>query len=76
MIAEVLCATIIALGFPRAEASCEYLEYVVEASDQHSVDPALMIALIRVESRWKVNAVSRSKACGLTQVLAKYSKYT
>tara|TARA_R100000008_G_scaffold86455_1_gene79666 strand:+ start:485 stop:988 length:504 start_codon:yes stop_codon:yes gene_type:complete len=76
MIAEVLCITLISLGFPRAEASCQYMEYVVEASNQHSVDPALLSALIRVESRWKPDAVSYAGACGLTQVLAKYSDYT
>jgi len=76
MVAEVLCAAFIALGFPRVDVACEHAQTVVEASEKYELSPALLAALIRVESRWKVDAVSVSKACGLTQVLARYSKYT
>jgi len=75
MIAEILCATLIILGYPRAETSCQYLDTVIDASEENNIDPTILVALIRVESRWNPKVVSRSKACGLTQVLAKYSKY-
>ena len=38
------------------------------------MDPEVVVALIHQESRWKVGAVSRAGACGLTQVLPKYAK--
>jgi len=76
MIAQVLCAAVMALSFPRAEVACKHMETLLEASEKYDLEPSLMIAMIRVESNWKVNAISRSRACGLTQVLVKYSKYS
>ena len=76
MVAEILCATLIALGFPRVDVACMHVPTVIEASEKYELDPILLVSLIRVESRWKATAVSRSKACGLTQVLARYSDYT
>jgi len=76
MIAQALCAAVIALSFPRAEVACKYMETLVTASEKYNLEPSLMIAMIRVESNWKASAVSHSRACGLTQVLAKYSKYS
>lgn len=48
-------------------------EYVVELSKKHNFDPMLIFALIYVESGWKKTAVSSAGACGLTQVLPKYT---
>jgi len=76
MIAQLLCATVVALSFPRADVACKYMPTLVEASEKYNLEPSLMIAMIRVESNWKTTAVSRSRACGLTQVLVKYSKYS
>jgi soluble lytic murein transglycosylase-like protein len=76
MIAEILCAAVVAISFPRADIACAHIPTVIEASEKYELDPALVVSLIRVESRWKATAVSRSKACGLTQVLAKYSDYS
>jgi soluble lytic murein transglycosylase-like protein len=76
MIAQALCAAVIALSFPRAEVACKYMETLVTASEKYNLEPSLMIAMIRVESNWKTTAISRSRACGLTQVLVKYSKYS
>tara|TARA_Y100000114_G_scaffold157288_1_gene188935 strand:- start:25135 stop:25659 length:525 start_codon:yes stop_codon:yes gene_type:complete len=48
-------------------------EYVVELSKKHNFDPMLIFALIYVESGWKKTVVSSAGACGLTQVLPKYT---
>ena len=73
---ELLCAAYVSLLLPNADIACENMETIVEASEQHAVDPAVMVSLIYVESRWKPTAVSSAGACGLTQVLPKYSAGT
>tara|TARA_Y100000034_G_C6887059_1_gene407411 strand:+ start:1131 stop:1577 length:447 start_codon:yes stop_codon:yes gene_type:complete len=49
------------------------MDTVVESAEEYNIDPAVMVSLIFVESRWKPDAVSRDGACGLTQVLPRYS---
>ncbi len=51
----------------------EYAPTIVEAAEYHEIDPFILAALIYEESRWTPDAVSRSNACGLTQVLPQYS---
>ena len=72
-LAELLCSAYVALALPNADIACENMDVVVEASEQHNVDPAVLNSLIFVESRWTPSAVSRDGACGLTQVLPRYS---
>tara|TARA_R110002110_G_C13304532_1_gene704671 strand:+ start:44 stop:568 length:525 start_codon:yes stop_codon:yes gene_type:complete len=72
-LAELLCAAYVSLALPNADIACENMETVVDAAYEYDVDPSVMVALIYVESRWTPNVRSRSNACGLTQVLPKYS---
>ena len=48
-------------------------EYVVSLSKEYNFDPMLIFALIYVESGWKKTSVSSAGACGLTQVMPKYT---
>jgi soluble lytic murein transglycosylase-like protein len=72
--AEVLCIAVMSMGFPRAELACQHMNYITEAADKYDISPELLIAVIHVESRWNPNVVSKSNACGLTQVLPQYTK--
>ena len=72
-LAELLCAAYVALALPNADTACENMETIVDAAYEYDVDPSIMVALIYVESRWTPRARSRSNACGLTQILPKYS---
>ncbi len=72
-LAELLCAAYVSLLLPNADVACENMETVVDVAYEHDVDPTVMVSLIFVESRWTPKARSRSNACGLTQVLPKYS---
>tara|TARA_R100000008_G_C3544377_1_gene146690 strand:+ start:401 stop:853 length:453 start_codon:yes stop_codon:yes gene_type:complete len=74
--AQELCAAVVYSSFPRADVACKYMNTVIEASEKYNLEPSLLVAMIRVESNWKTTAVSHAKACGLTQVLAKYSPYS
>ena len=73
MIVEALCAAVLGLGMHNADNACKHMETVVQASDRHKVDPALMVALIYIESRWTDDAKSHAGACGLTQVIPKWT---
>lgn len=73
-LAELLCAAYISFGYPNAELMCKSADTVIEASYEHKVPATIMTALIFYESRWKPTAISKSKACGLTQVLPKYTR--
>jgi len=72
--AEILCLALFNIGMPNANYACDHMEYLVDETTQHGVSSETMIALIHYESRWTPTAVSRSNACGLTQVLPKYTK--
>jgi len=71
--ANLICAAYVSLMLPNADIACEHMEIVIEASDQNYIDPTVLISLIYVESRWTPTATSKSNACGLTQVLPRYS---
>ena len=77
--AKVLCVTIIAssgvFGIGGKDRACKHSRQVVEASSKYKLDPYLLTALIQIESNWKSHVVSPAGACGLTQVVHKYSKY-
>ena len=77
--AKVLCAAIIAssgvFGIGGKDRACKHSRQVIEASSKYKLDPYLLTALIQVESNWKSHVVSPAGACGLTQVVHKYSKY-
>tara|TARA_R110002110_G_scaffold198566_2_gene408907 strand:+ start:728 stop:1279 length:552 start_codon:yes stop_codon:yes gene_type:complete len=73
-VAEILCYVLISIGMPRAEFACTHMETLVEAAEENELRPELLIAMIYVESNWNHRVVSRANACGLTQVLPKYTK--
>ena len=52
----------------------EYAAYIKQASEEHGVDKALLLATIKVESRFNRKAVSPDGAKGLTQVIPKYHR--
>ena len=53
--------------------ACSLLPNIMSHSYLNDVDPTLLTALIIVESRFKPKAVSKSNACGLTQVIPKWT---
>ena len=58
----------------RKKLVCKLESTVQNASKANNIDPDLLAALIYVESGWNKNAVSKAGACGLTQVIPKYTK--
>ena len=74
MTSAALCAAFISLSLPHAELACTHMEDVVTHSKKNNIKPEILLALIHEESRWIPTAVSSANACGLTQVLPKYTK--
>ena len=74
MTAEILCSVILSLGWANPDTACDNMQTVVEESEKNNLDPSLVVGLIYVESMFSYKAVSRSNACGLTQVLPQYTK--
>ena len=70
---ELICAAVISIGMPRADIACQHMEQVVQVSQENDIRPEVLVALIHVESRWKNTAISRANACGLTQVIPRYT---
>ena len=65
----------------RKSLGCKIAPHLIEQSNKNGLDPTLMMGLISVESNWNKDVVSKANACGLTQVIPKYTgkitrKYT
>jgi len=48
---------------------------IEEAGRKHGVDPRLVAAVARRESAWNANAVSRTGACGLMQLMPQTARF-
>lgn len=77
IIVSVLCTVFADPSFhlsdKRQEGICEILPHVIKESHKNNLDPFLLMGLITVESNWKPDAESSAPACGLTQVMPKYT---
>jgi len=72
--AELLCVAILNLGMPNAGFACEQMEHVVNAAEDLNFEPEMLVAMIHYESRWTPRAISRGGACGLTQVIPRWTR--
>ena len=75
---ELLCAAVIALNVgggrtPETSLACKQMPLVVHAAQENNIDPTVMLALIHHESSWVPTARSHANACGLTQILPRYT---
>ena len=52
---------------------CKYEHLIQKHSEENNLNPALLASIIYVESGFWPRVVSRANACGLTQVIPKYT---
>jgi soluble lytic murein transglycosylase-like protein len=57
----------------KLELACYHATTIVQKSLETSLNPATAAALITVESSWRPHVVSSAGACGLTQVVPKWT---
>ena len=53
--------------------ACQHMKTLVNAAHENNVEPETLLSLIHHESRWKPDAVSHAGACGLTQIMPKWT---
>lgn len=58
------------------QTACSQAEHLIQSSEKNDISPFILASLIWHESRWEHTAVSNKNACGLTQILPKYSDYS
>ena len=73
-LAELLCGAVVALNMPHSDTACKHMDTVVSSAHENKIKPEVLVAMIHEESRWKPRAVSSSGACGLTQIMPKYTQ--
>ena len=52
---------------------CKYENLIIKEANRNNVEPELLAALIYVESSFRPRVVSSANACGLTQVIPKWT---
>lgn len=70
---KVICLSLKLLSVPNHNFACKYIPLIIKESKKNKIDPITFISLIHVESRWNPRVKSKAGACGLTQVIPRYS---
>ena len=70
----LICMTVFSIDMRNADIICDNAHIIEEMSKTYDLDPSLIIAVGRIESAWTPKARSPANACGVMQVLPKYSK--
>lgn len=70
-----LCLSVSIFGMSdyRNKKACQYMPDIVSAAEKNNIDPNILVSLIFVESSFLKKVVSHAGACGLTQVIPKYT---
>ena len=71
-----LSATSMRMSKTGVKTACNQAGHLLETAEAINLSPFVLSAMIWHESRWQPSAVSSVNACGLTQVLTKYSPYS
>ena len=70
----LICLTAISLNMHNSDAICKNSALIYSLSRDYDIDSSLIVAVGRVESRWTTKSKSSGNACGIMQVLPKYTK--
>ena len=71
----IMAALIVAWGPMDPHPESLALLYL-DAADEHNLDPLLLLAVSYHESRLRTDRVSRVGACGIMQVIPRWSRWT
>ena len=62
------------MNIHNSDIVCQNADIIVNSAQKYDLEPSLILAVGRVESRWTPAAESYGNACGIMQVLPKYTK--
>jgi hypothetical protein len=68
----IAAQTFMPMSSDKVDLACDHAATIIQEAKRNNLDATTLFALIWVESRWSPTAVSKSGACGLTQVLPRY----
>jgi soluble lytic murein transglycosylase-like protein len=72
-----MAITSLGLSSTQQKRACKYMPLIVEQSIKHNIDPSVAVSMIFIESSFNPWVVSHAGACGLTQIIPKYTgKYS
>lgn len=72
--AVMICLAATSLSFANAEQVCKQADVVVELAEKYDIKPEIIVSMVYHESNWNPKVVSRAGACGLTQVIPRWTK--
>jgi soluble lytic murein transglycosylase-like protein len=76
-LAELLCLAMLSLNVgdtpDRSRFACTLSETIVQESNNNGLRPELVASIIHYESRYSPTARSNAPACGLMQIMPKYT---
>tara|TARA_Y100000590_G_C15535162_1_gene944732 strand:- start:231 stop:752 length:522 start_codon:yes stop_codon:yes gene_type:complete len=76
-LAELLCLALLSLNVgdtpQRGQYACQQTDTIVSAAQENGIRPELIVAIIHYESRFNPRARSNAPACGLMQIMPKYT---
>lgn len=72
-LSSIICAIMLSTNLWNAQTACSHMDTVVAAAEENSIPVEILNSLIITESAWSPTAVSHAGACGLTQVMPKYT---
>ena len=70
-----LCLSVPVLGMSayKNKKACQYMPQIAKSAKKYKIKPEILVSLIFVESSFRKKSVSSKGACGLTQVMPKYT---
>jgi hypothetical protein len=69
-----ICMAALSLNLHNSDVICDNSSLILQESSNNKLKPQLIVAVGRVESRWTPESKSHGNACGIMQVLPKYTK--
>ena len=69
----VALPSVVTMSEKQKRNACKYEYHINKFSKENNLDPALLASVIYVESGFFPRVVSNADACGLTQVIPKYT---
>lgn len=69
----VVMPAVLEMNKTQANNVCKYEHIIVAEAEKNNIEPELLASVIYVESRFYPHVVSKANACGLTQVIPKWT---